>query len=243
MILTGNEIKLQRAAKSIVIEPFDERQLGANSYNVRLADELLAYKDAVLDSRLDNRFGRLKIPKEGLVLVPGRLYLGKTVEYTETHDLVPMLEGRSSGGRLGISIHATAGFGDIGFCGNWTLEISCVQPVRIYAGMEIGQIYFLQPYGEILTRYNGKYQGQTDIVSSRMWQDRSLVAPAAKGLTFRDKLRREHPSQVSPYYVGGCSGCPYLYGYEENPCNTQDISCEECWDREIPAQQDEKKGV
>ena len=81
----------------------------------------------------------LKIPKEGLLLQPGTLYLGRTLEYTETHGMVPMLEGRSSVGRLGLFVHVTAGFGDIGFCGYWTLEMFAVQPVRIYAGVAICQ--------------------------------------------------------------------------------------------------------
>jgi deoxycytidine triphosphate deaminase len=55
---------------------------------------------------------------------------------------VPMLEGRSSTGRLGLFIHVTAGFGDIGFAGFWTLEIFCVQPVKIYPDVEICQIYY-----------------------------------------------------------------------------------------------------
>ena len=138
MILTGNEIKLQREAGNIIISDWDETRLGPNSYNLRLSPELVAYKEAVLDPKQDNRTGRLVIPEEGLVLHPGRLYLAKTVEYTETHNLVPMLVGRSSIGRLGIFVHVTAGFGDVGFSGNWTLELTCVQPVRVYpraAGM------------------------------------------------------------------------------------------------------------
>ena len=115
--------------------------MGPNSYNLRLSPELMAYKEAVLDPKQDNRTGRLMLPEEGLVLHPGRLYLAKTMEYTETHNLVPMLVGRSSIGRLGIFVHVTAGFGDVGFSGNWTLELTCVQPVRVYPGMEICQIY------------------------------------------------------------------------------------------------------
>lgn len=173
MILTGNEIKLQRGAGNIIISDWDESRLGPNSYNLRLSPELMAYKEAVLDPKPDNRTGRRMIPEEGLVLHPGRLYLAKTMEYTETHNLVPMLVGRSSIGRLGIFVHVTAGFGDVGFSGNWTLELTCVQPVRVYPGMEICQIYYQTTTGEILSQYHGKYQGSRDVVASRIYQELS----------------------------------------------------------------------
>ena len=173
MILTGNEIKLQREAGNIVISDWEESRLGPNSYNLRLSPELMAYKEAVLDPKQDNRTGRLIIPETGLVLQPGRLYLAKTMEYTETHNLVPMLVGRSSIGRLGLFVHVTAGFGDVGFSGNWTLELTCVQPVRVYPGMEICQIYYQTTTGEILSQYHGKYQGSRDVVASRIYQELS----------------------------------------------------------------------
>lgn len=171
MILTGNEIRNQQEFGNIFIQDFDEKRLSPNSYNLRLAPELLIYNEAVLDAKQENRVEKLTIPEEGIVLYPGKLYLARTMERTKTMTYVPMLEGRSSVGRLGIFVHATAGFGDLGFDGNWTLEISVVQPVRIYAGMEICQIYFLRPDGAINMLYQGKYQGQTDVVASRMFKD------------------------------------------------------------------------
>ena len=171
-MLTGNEIKLQVASGLIVIKPFDEKNIGPNSYDVHLSDELLAYTEAVLDPRQDNRYRTIKIPPEGLVLLPGRVYLGHTVEYTESPYHIPMYEGRSSLGRLGLESHKTAGFGDIGFCGTWTLELSVVQPTRIYPWMRIGQLYWHNPDGEVLKRYNGKYQNQTNATPSRLYEDR-----------------------------------------------------------------------
>ena len=171
-MLTGNEIKLQVASGLIVIKPFDEKNIGPNSYDVHLSDELLAYTEAVLDPRKDNRYRVIKIPSEGLVLLPGRVYLGKTVEYTESPYHIPMYEGRSSLGRLGVFSHVSAGFGDIGFRGNWTLEFSVVQPVLILPGLRIGQLYWHNPDGEILRRYDGKYQNQTNATPSRLFQDR-----------------------------------------------------------------------
>ncbi|MCB1315390.1 MAG: dCTP deaminase, partial [Leptospiraceae bacterium] len=141
MILTGPEIQ-RRINDSIIIDPFDPELLNPNSYNLRLHDELLVYSNDLLDMKTPNTTERIKIPPEGIQLSPGRLYLGRTLEYTETQGVVPMLEGRSSIGRLGMFVHVTAGFGDVGFCGYWTLEISTIQPIRIYPGIQICQIFY-----------------------------------------------------------------------------------------------------
>lgn len=171
-MLTGNEIKLQVASGRIVIQPFDEKNLGPNSYDVRLADELMVCTEAVLDPRRENHYDTIRIPPEGLRLMPNRVYLGRTVEYTESPHHIPMYEGRSSLGRLGVFSHITAGFGDVGFKGTWTLEIVAVEPVIIYPGMRIGQLYWHNPDGEVLARYTGKYQGQRDTAPSRLFEDR-----------------------------------------------------------------------
>src|SRR3712207_6222296 len=135
MILSGKEIK-NRLGKDIIIEPYNENQLNPNSYNLKLHNELLVYEDDILDMKKENKAKKIVIPEEGVLLKPGKLYLGRTVEYTKTDKLVPMLEGRSSIGRLGLFIHITAGFGDVGFSGYWTLEIFCVQPIRIYPNVD-----------------------------------------------------------------------------------------------------------
>lgn len=170
-MLTGNEIMIQIESGNIKIDPYDPKNIGPNSYDVRLGDELVVYLEAVLDAKQENRTRTITIPEDGIVLRPGRLYLGKTVEWTSSPGFVPMYEGRSSLGRLGVSSHITAGFGDIGFEGNWTLEISVVQPVRIYPGMRIGQLYWHKPVGEITSTYCGKYQGQEDIQASKLYED------------------------------------------------------------------------
>jgi dCTP deaminase len=156
MILSDGQILREMKAGSIVIEPFVPRCLGSNSYDVHLSEWLAMYKEEILDAKTHNKVHYFRIPKEGLILVPSKLYLGVTQEYTETHAHVPFLEGKSSIGRLGIDIHATAGKGDIGFCNTWTLEISVRQPVRIYAGMPIGQLIYFEVKGEIVTPYNKK---------------------------------------------------------------------------------------
>jgi dCTP deaminase len=170
MILTGNEIK-KRLGEDIVLEPFNESLLNPNSYNMTLHNELLVYEEIVLDMKRPNRLRRYTIPEEGFVLNPNQLYLGRTVERTETHNLVPMLEGRSSVGRLGLFVNCTAGFGDIGFCGYWTLEIFAVQPVRIYPGVPICQIFYHTVDGDITEYKSNKYQHNDDIQPSLMYQE------------------------------------------------------------------------
>jgi len=170
MILSGKKVK-ELIGKDIIIEPFDDGRLNPNSYNLRLANELLVYDNPELDMKKKNTAHKIMIPEEGLVLQPNRLYLGRTMEYTETRNLVPMLEGRSSVGRLGIFIHVTAGFGDVGFKGYWTLEIFCVQPVRIYAGVEVCQMYFHTIEGDYDNYDGGKYQNNTGIQESMLYKD------------------------------------------------------------------------
>ncbi len=170
MILSGKEI-YKRIGGDIVIEPFSEQRLNPNSYNLRLHEELLVYNPPELDMKRNNPTKTLLIPETGLLLQPGRLYLGRTVEYTVTRNLVPMLEGRSSVGRLGMFVHVTAGFGDIGFEGYWTLEMFCIQPLRIYAGVEICQIYYHTLEGEYDSYAGGKYQKNQGIQASKLWLD------------------------------------------------------------------------
>ena len=170
MILSGKEI-LKHMGKEIVIEPFNENRINPNSYNLSLADELLVYENSDLDMKKPNPTKKIIIPEEGLLLEPNKLYLGRTNEFTKTDTYVPMLEGRSSTGRLGLFIHVTAGFGDIGFAGYWTLEIFCVQPVKIYPNVEICQIYYHDIGGEFELYKSGKYQNNTGIQPSLMYKD------------------------------------------------------------------------
>jgi dCTP deaminase len=177
MILSDYKILEAINEGKIVIEPFDRSFLGTNSYDVRLGKYLATYDNDVLDARKHNSITTFEIPKEGFVLEPGKLYLGVTLEYTETHHAVPFLEGKSSVGRLGIDIHATAGKGDVGFCNHWTLEISCSQKVRVYYGMPIGQLIYFMVEGDIENYYNkksnAKYNNRSDKpVESMMWKNK-----------------------------------------------------------------------
>lgn len=177
MILTDGAILQAIERKAIVIEPFRRECLGTNSYDVHLGKTLAIYQRAdyvmdeggshyqlPLDCAQENEIFYQEIhPTEGYILKPGILYLGVTEEYTETHEHIPFLDGKSSIGRLGIFIHATAGRGDVGFCNFWTMELSVVQPVRVYAGMPIGQLIYHESSGTPLISYDkkpsAKYQG------------------------------------------------------------------------------------
>ncbi|MCC6274317.1 MAG: dCTP deaminase [Leptospiraceae bacterium] len=170
MILTGKEI-LKRSGKDIIIEPWDGKLLNPNSYNLRLHNEMIVYTRFPLDMKSPNPTEKVIIPETGITLEPGKLYLGRTLEYTETHNLVPMLEGRSSIGRLGMYVHVTAGFGDVGFKGFWTLEISVIHPLVIYPNVQICQIFYHTVEGDITEYKSGKYQANQGIQPSLLYKD------------------------------------------------------------------------
>lgn len=176
MILSDKKILEEIKNGNIVIEPFKREQLGTNSYDVHLGKWLALYEDEMLDAKAHNKIRTFEIPDEGFILQPSRLYLGVTEEYTETRNYVPFLEGKSSIGRLGIDIHATAGKGDAGFCNTWTLEISVKMPVKIYKGMPIGQLIYFQMDGDIEIPYdkkkNAKYNQRSEFpVESMMFKN------------------------------------------------------------------------
>jgi len=170
MILSGEEIRRRQNAE-ISIEPFDPVRLNPNSYNLSLHNELLVYEEVVLDAAAPNRYRRIEIPAEGLTLQPNQLYLGRTVEHTESRGIVPMIQGRSSLGRLGLFINPGGSFGHAGYCGTWTLEMHCVQPVKLYPGIEICQIFFLELTGDCAGYDSGKYQNSCDIRPSLLYRE------------------------------------------------------------------------
>lgn len=186
MILTGERIHQLWRQDRILIDPFDEKRLGPNSYDLTLSDQLAAYEvdymdlddfgwrpiriDA-LDMKKENPSYKFSIGEEGIVLRPGEIYLASTVEKCGSDEFVCCLEGRSSVARLGISVHLTAGFGDLGWKNSWCLEMTCVRPVRIYAGVRICQAIFYETSGERTRLYEGKYADGGGPVVSRMWRD------------------------------------------------------------------------
>lgn len=169
MILTGNAILQARRRGSIVIEPFDERNLNPNSYNFHLLDTLL------VKSARSRRWTRRRLTHRGVVLKPGTMYLGATVEMIGSVDHVMTLLGKSSVGRLGVFLNITADLGHLGARSRWTLEIAAVQPVRIYPGMSIGQVAFWRVTGARRRRYSGRYLNHLRPEPNR---DRALLGPS-----------------------------------------------------------------
>lgn len=195
-MLTGKEIIRQVELGNIYIDNFNPLKINPNSYNLHLDNKLLVYsdvnmkqitynanqydkyfcwngfeKDCYIDAKKDNPTTEIIIPDDGFILLPNQLYLGTTKETTITETCVPCISGRSSIGRLGIAVHVTAGFGDIGFHGKWTLEITAAIPVKIYPDMEICQIYFEEVSGDTGIQYHGRYQYQDDVQASRLFYD------------------------------------------------------------------------
>lgn len=173
MILTASKIKEFIKNGDIIVKPYDEKDVNPNSIDVHLGGRIAEYNNSVLDSKSHNEITVQDIPESGLILYPDRFYLATTKEYTETLKHVPMIDGKSSIGRLGIDIHATAGKGDVGFKGYWTLEISVKKPVRVYPGMPIGQIIYYEVSGEIDYNYQetGNYNNSSkDPVESLLYK-------------------------------------------------------------------------
>ncbi len=170
MILTGNEIRHQVQLERIRIEPFIEDQLNPNSYNFCLGDVLRVYVSDLIDPKVPQETSELKIPPEGLVLAPRRLYLASSVERMGSDFFVPTYAARSSVARLGMFINLSAPLGDIGYFGKWTIQLFCLHPVRVYAGMKIGQIMFWKPFGAVAL-YSGKYQNSSEARGSLIHMD------------------------------------------------------------------------
>jgi dCTP deaminase len=158
MILTGPEIAAEVHAGRIVISPFDEDQLNPNSYNYRLGPALKVTDDTCLDPLVSSQWNEIILHESGYVLLPDHLYLGSTMEELGSSFYVLSLIGRSSIGRLGMFLELSADMGNLGPAHCWTLEIKVVQPLRVYAGMRIGQVSFWQPHGS-MRLYQGGYSG------------------------------------------------------------------------------------
>lgn len=173
-ILSGPEILRQMKLGAIVIDPFDpsmvDDKVNPNSVNLQLGSHILTYDHPTLDMAVDNPFTVVEIPPEGMWFMPGELYLGTTRQRTITHGFVPELTGRSSVGRLGLTVHITAGWGEEAFDGEWTLEMTVVKPLRIYAGVAICQIIYNTREGAPQL-YQGKYQGQRGPQPSQLWRE------------------------------------------------------------------------
>lgn len=179
-VLTGPEIEKQIEHGWIHINPYDPQQINPASYDLRLGDRVCVYSPngdptcqyQFLDSKKENKPHYLRIPETGFVVRPGRIYLMHTEEKVRADHLVGVVDGKSSIGRLGLVVHSTAGYIDPGFSGQITLEVACLgEPVKLYTGMRIAQLRFMQLAGEPKL-YSGNYVGNTaeGPVPSRSWK-------------------------------------------------------------------------
>lgn len=214
--LTGTAIEVARNKGSIIIDPWDPTCLGPNSYDLHLSPHLFEYygtgyadtywSDTAFDMKQEAEGRHFNIGSDGYVLRPRHLYLGSTMERAGSTRYVPCIEGRSSVARLGLFIHITAGFGDIGWTGHWTLELVATHPIRIYPGVRICQIYFdttKRARTSRRTQYTGKYAlDDTHPVPSRLWQDflpiPSPDAPPASTSTTATTLPTPPTPSTSP---------------------------------------------
>jgi len=193
-ILSDSAIRHAVECGDIEIDPFDPARLNPCSYDLTLGDEVAVYnewtkvdvsslvparswdsvspRDIEIDIKKKPKAVHFQIPKDGLRLNPGVGYLMHTVERIHTKKYVPVIDGKSSLGRLFMFCHVTAGFGDAGFDGNYTLEVVVVHPLRVYAGMRIAQMRFHTIVGEVEKPYAGNYTGEaaTGPVASRAYK-------------------------------------------------------------------------
>jgi deoxycytidine triphosphate deaminase len=170
LILTGPEIAKECRCGNIIIEPFIPENVNPNSYNFRLGEVLRVYDEFPLDPKIPNKYSEIYIPEEGYVLQPSQLYLGCTIEILGSTRYAPTYAARSSVARLGLFINLSASLGDIGFIGQWTLQLFTMHPLRVYAGMRIGQMMWWRPQG-VIDLYHGKYQGSEGPQSTLIYKD------------------------------------------------------------------------
>lgn len=187
MILTGEEIKKQVELSNIEIDPYNEDNVQPASVDLTLGSEVRVYSSQIvtqfeerdqddgkqpgaslhhdlfhpIDPRQPQTTKSFQMDERGWLLRPGILYLMHTAERLHTKRYVSVLDGKSSIGRLGVVVHLTAGYGDPGFNGQYTLEVSCVHPVILYPGMKIAQMRFHTLEGLITDyRWKGHYTGK-----------------------------------------------------------------------------------
>jgi len=183
MIISGESIKEAVKSGTIKIDPYVEENVQPASIDLTLGEEVRVYSSQViehtgrdldrpgealvhdvyqpLDPKKALQTTKFKMTDEGFVIKPGILYLMHTHERICSTTMVSVLDGKSSIGRLGVVVHLTAGYGDPGFDGQYTLEVTCIHPVILYPGMKIAQMRFHVMYGEVNTSYatRGHYVG------------------------------------------------------------------------------------
>ncbi len=159
-----------RLAKQIVIEPYDETCLEQNSYGIHLGKTLIEYDEPFIDARRTAKSSEIDIPEEGLILEPGRFYLGHTLEQIGGVRFTSELFANLSTSAQGIWIQTSAPLGHVGAVIHWTLEICVAQRVRVFPRMQIGKVCFWQNFGAI-SPYQGRYVQSMSVVASKSFLD------------------------------------------------------------------------
>ncbi len=167
MILTGPEIIKQVSKGSIMIDPFDVELINPNSYDFRLGNYLIRYTSEVVSVLGNNNYEEVIIPESGLTLPAGSFFLGYTIQCIGSNEFVPIISAKSSIARLGLFVHVTANLIDLGFYGQFTLQLHPVLPIVVYPGMKIGQVSFWKSIGE-KRLYCGKYQNSIGPMPSKI---------------------------------------------------------------------------
>jgi len=181
VLLSDRDIRSEINAGRVAVEPFEEAMIQPSSVDVRLDKFFRVFENhkySVIDPSLEQPELTREVIADGaepFILHPGEFVLASTYEViTLPDDIAGRLEGKSSLGRLGLLTHSTAGFIDPGFSGHITLELSNVAnlPVKLFAGMKIGQLCLIKlsspaehPYGS--EKYGSRYQGQRGPTPSR----------------------------------------------------------------------------
>lgn len=195
MVLSDRSIREELACGRIVIKPMDESCIQPASVDIHLDSAIRIFRPwkppyyIDLRQELDQLTEIEEIPQNGhFALGPGQFVLGSTVEHVELpDDIIGRLEGKSSLGRIGLLIHATAGYVDPGWKGKLTLELSNVSamPILLYPGMKISQISFHRmttpadrPYGS--PGLGSKYQGQDAPTPTRFYQEFTQESTASQ---------------------------------------------------------------
>ena len=154
-------IEIQKMISTGYIFGAERKFVSPASIDFRLSKHLLHLSPNVaIDGRniSDLPWQEIEIPKDGYILLPNNLYLGSSIEHLMLpNHIVAMAEGKSTIGRLGLTVHVTAGWIDPGFNGTVTLEMVATNPIRIYENMRLGQFTFFHVEGNTAL-YEGRYQ-------------------------------------------------------------------------------------
>ena len=157
--LNGDKVPVIQQNHSLPFTLYGMRAI--TDVNLRTpSSHTIQYNLPYLDTKSENPMITKEISDNGYILLPNILYLVETVESVWSDKYVTEVSGTSSLARLGITVHKTAGYSNIGHEFKWILEVEVTHPVKIYPGMKIGQMYFHTTEGKSNVQYNGKYKDE-----------------------------------------------------------------------------------